>query len=47
MRIYFWLYFLLPVGRGKVRNKSVDIGPHTYKLSLLANYLLGYNLGDV
>ena len=47
MRIDFWLDFLLPVGRGKVRNKSVDIGQPTYKLSLLANYLLGYNLGEV
>ena len=42
MRIDFWLDSLLPVGRGKLRNKSVELST---KLSLLANYFLGYNLG--
>ena len=41
MRIDFWLDFLPPVGHGKVHNKSVELST---KLSLLANYLLGYNL---
>ena len=47
MRIDFWLDFLPPVGRGKVRNKIVDIGQPSNKLFFLANYLLGYNLGEV